>query len=181
MWRYYRGGRIWVVWKGLSRSIVLMFASCSGWIWTPDCPRWMERADVLQRRQPPWSAGGEQLRHPLPQIQRSLPERVLATCGEGLRRGGKLLSYQKTEHKLPESESFLFLLSAQSSGWIADLFSCFWSPLTLCNFSAHQSLSGSDRGKHHSLHHQENVWPLRHRESQRSHQAAGQERPVRAG
>lgn len=57
----------------------------------------------------------------------------------------------------------------------------------LCNLhffsssSAHQNLSGPDRGKHHSLHHKENIWPIRHRESQRPHQAAGQECPIRTG
>ena len=50
-----------------------------------------------------------------------------------------------------------------------------------CSFSAHQNLSGPDRGKHHSLHHEENVWPICHRESQRSHQAAGQECPIWTG
>lgn len=57
----------------------------------------------------------------------------------------------------------------------------------LCNLhffsssSAHQNLSGPDRGKHHSLHHKENIWPIRHRESQRPHQAASQECPIRTG
>lgn len=42
----------------------------------------MERAFFYQRGQPAWSAGGEQLCYPLPQIQRSISERMLATGGE---------------------------------------------------------------------------------------------------
>lgn len=58
----------------------------SGRVWSPDCPWWLEGASVHSRGQPSWPAGGKQLRHPLPQIQRSLPEGVLAAGGESLKR-----------------------------------------------------------------------------------------------
>lgn len=45
----------------------------------------MERTAFLQRGQPTWSSGGEQLCYPLPQIQRSLPKRMLAAGGESFR------------------------------------------------------------------------------------------------
>lgn len=57
----------------------------SGWVWIADCSWWMERTAFHQRGQPSWSSGGEQLRYPLPQIQRSLPERMLAAGGESFR------------------------------------------------------------------------------------------------
>lgn len=57
----------------------------SGWVWIADCSWWMERTAFHQRGQPTWSSGGEQLCYPLPQIQRSLPERMLAAGGESFR------------------------------------------------------------------------------------------------
>lgn len=66
---------------------------CSGRVRVADCPWWMERAFLHQRRQPSWSAGREQLCYPLPQIQRSIPERMLAAGGESLSRCCKSIQF----------------------------------------------------------------------------------------
>lgn len=49
----------------------------------------MERAFFRQRGQPSWSVGREQLCYPLPQIQRSISERMLAAGGESFSRCSK--------------------------------------------------------------------------------------------
>lgn len=67
---------------------------------------------------------------------------------------------------------------------------CMVQIVTVCLFhvvmltvflSEHQSLSGPDRRQHDSLHHQENLWPVRHHQSQRSDQAAGPQCPLWTG
>lgn len=83
--------RLYLFMKVLNLTVVLTSLSYSGWIWAPDCSWWMEGARVHSGWQPPWYAGGKQLRHPFPQIQRSLPKRVLAAGGESLRRGSKCI------------------------------------------------------------------------------------------
>lgn len=74
-----------------------VFCTRSGQLWPPDCPWWLEGAPVQSRGQPPWSAGGKQLRHPLPQVQRSLPEGMLAAGGESLRRSSTSICIRLAE------------------------------------------------------------------------------------
>lgn len=77
--------------------IQMMVCTHSGRVWPPDCPWWLEGAPIHPRGQPSWPAGGKQLRHPLPQVQRSLPEGVLAAGGESLRRSSTSVWNRLTE------------------------------------------------------------------------------------
>ena len=83
----------------LYRVTKWLTVGCSGRCGAADGPGGMEGARLHDGRQPARAAGGEQLRHALPQVSRSVPEGVLATRREGAGGGGESEQWLRVLHR----------------------------------------------------------------------------------